>query len=375
MKTTSVALALAIGLSSVARWGMAAPAAPRSPGPPEAVPPTPLERLEKRIADGELRQVSSVLVWRDGRLLYEGYFGGAAPETLHDVRSASKSWTALLVGIAIDRGELAGVEARVLPFFAARGPFEHPDPRKGEITVEDLLTMSSLLECDDWNSFSRGNEERMYVMEDWVEFALDLPIKGFAPWQAPPEKARYGRSFSYCTAGVTLLGALVEAATGSELEDYARRHLFDPLGVGEVEWKRSSLGLALAGGGLGMRSRDLLALGRLVLERGRCQGRRVVSEEWIDAMLTPRAVVDDETEYGYLWWTKQLRPDEKVVTAWFASGNGGNKVYVVPALDLVAVITATAYNQPWMHSQAEEILVEHVLPAIAPAGAEPPSSD
>lgn len=159
MKTTSAVLVLAIGLSSVAPWGMAAPAAPRSPGPPEAAPPTPLERLEKRIADGELRQVSSVLVWSDGRLLYERYFGGAAPETLHDVRSASKSWTALLVGIAIDRGELAGVEARVLPFFAARGPFEHPDPRKDEITVEDLLTMSSLLECDDWNSAAFGYGE------------------------------------------------------------------------------------------------------------------------------------------------------------------------------------------------------------------------
>jgi len=374
MKTTSAVLVLAIGLSSVAPWGMAAPAAPRSPGPPEAAPPTSLERLEKRIADGELRQVSSVLVWSDGRLLYERYFGGAVPETLHDVRSASKSWTALLAGIAIDRGELAGVEARVLPFFAARGPFEHPDPRKDEITVEDLLTMSSLLECDDWNSFSRGNEERMYVMEDWVGFALDLPIKGFAPWQAPPEKARYGRSFSYCTAGVTLLGALVEAATGSELEDYARRYLFDPLGIGEVEWKRSSLGLALAGGGLGMRSRDLLALGRLVLGRGLRERRRVVSEEWIDAMLTPRAVVDDETEYGYLWWKKELRTDDRAVTVWFASGNGGNKVYVVPALDLVAVVTATAYNQPWMHSQAEEILVEHVLPAAAAVSSPAPES-
>jgi CubicO group peptidase (beta-lactamase class C family) len=328
-----------------------------------------LARLEERVAAGELRGVTSVLVSTlETDLLYEGYFGGAGRDTLHDVRSASKSWTALLVGIAIDRGELAGVDARVLPLFAGRGPFAHPDPRKDAISVEDLLTMSSLLECDDWNSFSRGNEERMYVMEDWVRFTLDLPVKGFAPWQTPPEKARYGRSFSYCTAGVATLGAVLEKTTARELEEYARERLFAPLGIGEVHWKRSSLGLALAGGGLGMRSRDLLALGELVLRGGEAGGRRVVSRRWIDAMLTPRAAVDEETEYGYLWWRREVAAGGGTVEVWFASGNGGNKVWVVPELGAVAVLTATAFNEPWMHEQADEILVEHLLPAIVAAG-------
>ena len=344
-------------------------ASEQPPASPETRPTPPsLARMETRIADGELRQVTSVLVADHDGLLYERYFGGADRETRHDVRSASKSWTALLIGIALDRGELPGVDTRVMPLFAERGPFAHPDPRKEAITVEDFLTMSSLLECDDWNQFSRGNEERMYVMEDWVRFTFDLPIKGFAPWQTTPEAARYHRSFSYCTAGVATLGAVLETLTGRQLEDYARDHLFAPLGIGEVTWKRSSLGLALAAGGLEMRSRDLLRLGELVLHRGSADGRRVVSAEWVDAMLTPRAVVDDETEYGYLWWKKDFALGERSVTAWFASGNGGNKVYVVPALDLVAVITATAYNQPWMHEQSEEILVEHVLPAVALTG-------
>lgn len=355
MRGTILALTLLTAPALTALGGAAAT-------PEDGPLPASLAHLEERIGAGELRQVTSVLVWSGDHLLYEGYFGGADRETVHDVRSASKSWTALLVGIAIDRGELEGVRTRVLPWLADRGPFEHPDPRKDAITVEDFLTMSSLLECDDWNSFSRGNEERMYVMEDWVKFALDLPIKGFAPWQTPPEEAPYGRSFSYCTAGVTVLGALLEAATGRELEDYAREHLFDPLGIGPAEWKRSSLGLALAGGGLGMRSRDLLELGRLVLQKGLWAGRRLVSEAWIDTMLTPRAAVDEDTEYGYLWWTKEYRLDDRPVTTWFASGNGGNKVFVIPAVELVAVVTATAYNQPWMHSQSEEILVQHVLP-------------
>lgn len=358
MRPRLLALALALLLATAAQAG------PPAPGEPAAALAPSLQRLEARIAAGELRQVTSVLVSTPRGLLYEGYFGGAGRDTLHEVRSASKSWTALLVGIAIDRGELAGVEVPVPPLFADRRPFAHPDPRKEAITVEDLLTMSSLLECDDWNSFSRGNEERMYLLEDWVRFTLDLPVKGFPPWQTPPEKARYGRSFAYCTAGVATLGAVLEVVTGRELEDYAREHLFAPLGIDEVAWKHSSLGLAFAGGGLGMRGRDLVALGELVLHGGTLAGRRLVSRAWVDAMLTPRVEVDDETEYGYLWWQRKVAAGDRSIPVWFASGNGGNKVYVVPELGAVAVVTATAYSQPWMHEQAEAILVEHLLPAI-----------
>ncbi|MEO9080315.1 MAG: serine hydrolase, partial [Rhodanobacter sp.] len=142
-----------------------------------------LTSVEAKIADKTYKDVTSILVVQHGKTVYEHYFNGSTVDTLNDVRSASKSITALLVGAAIDRHLISGVNAPVYDFFPGRKP---ADPRLRKTTLEDLLTMSSLWECDDENPFSSGNEERMYVTERWLDFALALPVKGFAPWMAKP---------------------------------------------------------------------------------------------------------------------------------------------------------------------------------------------
>jgi len=175
------------------------------------IDPAPLRTVEDQVRAGTLVKLTGVLVARHGTLVFERYFDPANPEALLDTRSATKTLTSYLVGAAIDRTLLpAGVATRVTPFFKDRRPFANPDPRKDRITIEDLLTMSSLLECDDWNQFSRGNEERMYLVEDWPKFFLDLPIQGFPSFTPRPEENKYGRSFRYCTAGVATLGFLLE---------------------------------------------------------------------------------------------------------------------------------------------------------------------
>lgn len=321
-------------------------------------------RVEAAITEEDLKGISSVAVSRGNELAYEAYFGGFDDESLMNTRSATKTVTGMLIGIAVEQGFLTGVDAPVMSFFPDKQPVQYPDSRKDAISVEDLLTMSSLLECDDFNPFSRGNEERMYPIEDWVQFTLDLPIRGFPAWAAKPEDSPYGRSFSYCTAGSVTLGAVLERATGIPVPDFADRHLFSPLGIDRVEWQFAPLGTAMTGGGLALRSRDLLKLGQLYLNGGAWEGTQVVPTWWVEASTTPHVEVDEETEYGYLWWLRSFRSGEERHAAYLMQGNGGNKVAVFPELDLVAVITSTNFNTRGMHEQTDRMLGDYILPAV-----------
>ncbi|MEQ4574934.1 MAG: serine hydrolase [Gammaproteobacteria bacterium] len=322
-----------------------------------------LAAMERAIADGQAPETTSVLIARDGALVYERYFGDSDRQALQDTRSATKSVTALLVGAAIAQGAIPGVQARVYDGFRDRH-WQNPDPRKDAITVEDLLTMSSQWECDDDNGFSAGNEERMYLSADWVQFALDLPVKGYAPWMKRPQQSPYGRAFAYCTAGSFLLGALVEKATGQRLEDFAAQALERPLGIVRSQWVHASEGTGMGGGGTRYRSRDLAKFGQLLLDHGRWHGRQVLPASWTDAMMTVRAQARDDADYGYLLWRFRfpVRGVERGV--WAMSGNGGNYVFVLPEERLVAVITRRAYNQRQMHQQSQKLFADYVLQAM-----------
>jgi CubicO group peptidase (beta-lactamase class C family) len=328
-----------------------------------------LGQMEQAIKAGEFKAITSVLIARHGKLAYERYFDSDGVDGLRNTRSATKTITGILIGAAIDRRLIPNVDAHVLDYLQDKLPLENPDPRKSKITIEDFLTMSSLLECDDENAFSRGNEERMYLVEDWAKFAVNLPIRGFPDWETKPKDSPYGRSWSYCTAGATTLGVVLERAVKRPVPDFAREVLFAPLGITSVKWHFQPLGTAMTGGGIELRSRDLVKLGQLYLDRGMWNGKPVLSAGWVETSLRAHANAREDTDYGYLWWLQTFHFHAHSLHSWGMYGTGGNKVLIFPDESVVVVITTTNYHVQGAGALTDKLVVDYILDAALSANA------
>jgi CubicO group peptidase (beta-lactamase class C family) len=318
---------------------------------------------DDRAALQALPGATSVLLQRGGRVLVEMYARGADDQTLHDTRSVGKSVTAMLVAAAVQDGLLSR-DTPVFPAFADQGPIAHDGPAKQAITVEDLLTMSSALDCDDSQDASPGNEENMYPQPRWLRWALDLPTRDVT-------RDGQGRNpWAYCTAGSFLLGQLLERRVPGGLETYARQRLFEPLGIRRWQWHRSPAGETMTGGGLRLRTRDWVSLMQMLLGRG--QG--VLAPAQVQALLSVSRTTPSGVDYGELLWRRDFDLSCGRFSGWTMSGNGGNQIVMLPALDAVLALTRTHYNQPGMHTQSRDFTVallgRHLCP-VAPKSPPP----
>ena len=313
--------------------------------------------LVTRVADGTYPDVHSVLLYRHGRLVLEEYFYGYDRERMHQLRSATKSLVSILVGIAIDRGALAGDDELVMKHLPY-AEYANPDPRKDRLTLRDLLTMQSGLSCDDRDGDSPGNESRVYKTDDWVKYVLDLPML-----DAPGSRGRY------CSGNSHVAKQVVEHAAGTSLPAFAHEHLFGPLGIAPdaVRWNVTLDSSNSTFAQVYLRPRDMLKIGVLFHQQGRWGARQVISREWVETSTRKWSTIGKQ-DYGYFWWRQFLnvptRDGSRRVDMVVATGNGGQKIYLVPSLDAVVVMTGGRYNQ---QSSADAIMVRELLPALSGA--------
>jgi CubicO group peptidase (beta-lactamase class C family) len=264
----------------------------------------------------------SLLLIRRGHLVLDAAFYPYEPDRPHDVASVTKSVVSVLVGIAIDKGLLRSVDEPVvslLPGAAAAAL----DPRKQRLTIAHLLTMTSGLDC----GFEPGEQQlaAMRKSEDWAAFALALPMRA-----AP------GARYAYCSCNNHLLSAVLSAQTGESALTFARKHLFEPLGIREVIWPADPKGRSHGWGDLHLFPRDLARIAYLYLRGGRWNGRQIVSEQWVRRSITPQVRVRDGVGYGYSWWLNTTRQPP----VFEAVGRGGQRAAVLPDEDLVVVFNA-----------------------------------
>ena len=328
-------------------WATSQPAA-------EGLDPEALSEAVAFIEQDEHDDFRSLVVARNGRLVAEHYFNGHGPDSLQDMRSAGKSVTSALVGIAIAEGYISGADAPVLPFFPSYAPVAHDGAEKQAITVWHLLTMTSGLDADADDPSSPGYEDRMWETEDWVRLVIDLPMANDP-----------GAVWTYSSASAFLAGAAVEEAAGQSLASFAEERLFGPLGIERYRWVETPTGRTVGQGNLSLRARDMAKLGQLYLDGGRWEGQQVIPESWVRSSVEALYPVPWENYdgYGYSWYTHTISVAGRPFRYFFASGNGGNKIYVFPDEQMVVVTQSAAYNTNYGQRRSLDVL-KRVLAAV-----------
>ncbi|MBI5527526.1 MAG: serine hydrolase [Deltaproteobacteria bacterium] len=295
--------------------------------------------------------VNSLLVVRHGYIVLDANFWPFSPGGMHDLASGTKSYVSTLLGMAIDEGYLKSVRQPVLPLFAGRN-IANLDADKRAMTVEDVLTMRSGLTCI-WSNLG-GPMEALMRSPDWVQYILDRPMAA-----AP------GSKFCYSNADSHLLSGIIRAATGRTVQDYAMTRLFGPLGISEVIWPADPQGNGVGYAELRLSARDMAKLGLLFLHRGVWDGRRLISEGWVEEATRAQHELevrkgDPFDGYGYQWWT----------STWgffTARGRGGQFIAVFPKLDLVLVMTAEIGDDAEI-KKIGTLLTRYLLPSAKSDG-------
>ncbi|MCB1508273.1 MAG: serine hydrolase [Hyphomicrobiaceae bacterium] len=325
------------------------------------------EACDLGVASGLLPDLHALYVDRGGAMLTERYYEGADENwgrdlgrrrfdaaALHDLRSVTKSITSLLYGIALERGLVPPPEAPLLSAFPEYADLAG-DARRVGWTIANALNMTLGI---------RWNEDLPYTDPENSEIAMELAEDRYRFVLAQPIDHEPGTRWTYCGGAAALIGAIIERGTGQSLEAFAREALFGPLGIGAFEWNSGGDGIASPASGLRLATPDLARIGRAVLNGGRAEGRQVIPESWIARCRTPVTATPFGLAYSHFWYLSDQPGPSGPVPVLSANGNGGQRLYLMPTLDAVAVVFCGAYNRPDQWMTPTLLLQRIILPAL-----------
>ena len=315
-------------------------------------------------------KIHSILIVKDGKLVFEQYFPGEKFELAlytgemgfdrndtHTLCSATKSFTSALIGIAIDKGFIQTVDQKVFDFFPEYSDIISETPEKGDMTLEHLLKMTSGMKYDDQTySYydSRNDMNRMYSSNEPIWFLLSRELETIP-----------GAVFKYNNNNTNILGEVVYKATGQRLDFFCENYLFHDLGITNFKWQVLSAGEVLASGELRLCPRDMAKFGLLFLNGGIWENERIISQSWVEISTEIHISLDWgwETGYGYQWWILEFESNGQEFSAYAAMGWGNQLIIQIPELDLVVVTTAgNYYTDPVI--PVKYILENFIIPSI-----------
>lgn len=303
-----------------------------------------LKDLENDIDQNKLKGLESVIVAQDGKIRYENYFNGSNSTTTNDLRSAGKSIGSAIIGLAIDDGIITSTQEKVYNYLPQSFQYTK-DEEKSKITIEHLLTMRSGI----------GVYEDYYQeTDDWLKHVLE-----------PELKYNAGTRTHYMSADPFLLSVNLSERLPYPLEFYMHKKLFGPLGINNYILNTDDKGNPYFAGGLCMTPRDMLKFGQLYLDKGMWNGKRILSEKWVNESFKEHTILENTSNaYGYFWWHDNYKVKDRSISTIEARGNGGQYISIIPELEVVIVISTENYNKRGAAQQTERIIAEYILKSI-----------
>ncbi|UII26129.1 beta-lactamase family protein [Fulvivirga maritima] len=308
-----------------------------------------LDNLYTSIENFENKDFRGLVVIKDNQIAVEWYFNTFWRNHIHDIRSAGKSITSLLLGVAMKDGLVKSLDQDVYSFFPKeKYPDMHEDYKK--IKISHLLDMSSGLNADTDNADAPGSAGQWIGRDEWVQYILSIPTI-----EEP------GVAWVYADINAAIIGAIIEEKAGMSLRDYAKEKVFDPLGIKEFYWYTNAANQTVAAGNLYLSTLDFAKLGMLVVNGGGWGEEQIIQQDYLKRLLTHKAFDLKDywfltDYYGMLWYKAERVYHGKKYEYLFASGNGGNHLVVVPKESIVIALTSSAYGQGYPHRRAYKIL-------------------